>query len=106
MCKLAVELHKSYTEIENLPLREINLWKEYFGSRPFSEEREDLRTALVCSVIANFAGKSAKKEMKVNDFLLKFGTTLADDRESFVSMKNKVKMWMMAHQAQQNSKKE
>ena len=71
-CKLAQELHKSLQEIFELPASEIEYWHEYFHRYPFTQDREDMRTALICQTIANMSGKKVKKDLSISVFLPNF----------------------------------
>jgi hypothetical protein len=44
-------------------------WQAYFDIYPFTQEREDARTALLAQMIANMSGKSLKKSAKLSAFL-------------------------------------
>jgi hypothetical protein len=44
-------------------------WQSYFDIYPFTQEREDARTALLAQMIANMSGKSLKKFAKLSAFL-------------------------------------
>jgi hypothetical protein len=44
-------------------------WQAYFDIYPFTQEREDARTALLAQMIANMSGKSLKKSVKLSAFL-------------------------------------
>lgn len=44
-------------------------WQAYFEIYPFTQQREDERTALLAMVVANMSGKSLKKQIKLSAFL-------------------------------------
>ena len=44
-------------------------WQAYFEIYPFTQEREDERTALLAQTVANISGKMLKKPMKLSVFL-------------------------------------
>jgi len=44
-------------------------WQAYFEVYPFTQEREDERTALLAQVVANMSGKSLKKTIKLSAFM-------------------------------------
>lgn len=44
-------------------------WQAFFEIYPFTQEREDERTALLAQVIANMSGKSLKKPVKLSAFM-------------------------------------
>ena len=41
--------------------QEWALWKQYYAVAPWDDLREYLHAAMVCSTVANFAGKTLKK---------------------------------------------
>lgn len=52
--------------------REFNEWLAYYRLEPWGEERDDLRSGIVASVIANcFRGKG-QKAFKPKDFMPRF----------------------------------
>jgi hypothetical protein len=48
---------------------ELTEWMAYYKMDPFGEERADMRSAMVCTVMANAWGK---KKFKIEDFMPKF----------------------------------
>ena len=53
---------------QRMSSREFSEWQVFAANEPFGEDRADLHTALLCSVLANaWGGKS-----EIKDFLLKF----------------------------------
>ena len=62
----------NYKELYDLPTSVINGWKIYFSIYPFSEDREDLRNALLRSTIYNVSGKTVKKDVKVSELMTDF----------------------------------
>jgi len=44
-------------------------WQAFFEIYPFTQEREDERTALLAQVIANMSGKALKREVKMSVFM-------------------------------------
>jgi hypothetical protein len=52
-----------------MPYSEFLGWQAYFQLYPFTQDREDYRTALVAATIANMSGKSLKRARAVEDFL-------------------------------------
>lgn len=57
-------------EIYSFPASEIVGWEEYFSIYPFTQDREDARTALLASTIASVIwGKPIKLEKFLPDYL-------------------------------------
>lgn len=54
---LAIALGKTLDEIGAMSSAEYAAWKRYYSDAPFEPW---LQTALICSTIANFAGKQLK----------------------------------------------
>lgn len=44
-------------------------WEAFFSFYPFTQDREDIRTALLASTITNISGKSVKNPIDVDKFL-------------------------------------
>ena len=55
---LALALGKTLEEIGSMSSAEFALWKDYYGEAPFEPW---LHTGLVCSTVANWAGKTLKE---------------------------------------------
>lgn len=74
---LALALGKTLDEIGSMSSEEYGAWKRFYDESPFEPW---LRTALVCSTIANFAGKQLKEHARATpaDFLPR---RAADDDE-------------------------
>lgn len=49
--------------------REYIGWQAYFDIYPFTQDREDERTALLAQTIANMSGKALKKPVKMSVFM-------------------------------------
>jgi hypothetical protein len=58
-------------EIYQLPASEIVVWKEYFGTYPFSQDRQDMRFALLCQTVSNMSGRTLKESAQraIEDFM-------------------------------------
>jgi hypothetical protein len=56
-------------EIGQLPANEILDWMEYFEIYPFTQDREDLRTARLCATIANVSGRVLTEPLGEETFL-------------------------------------
>jgi hypothetical protein len=52
--------------------QEFAEWMAYYRIDPWDASRDDLRSALVCTVIANGNRSKKSRPFKVNDFLLNF----------------------------------
>lgn len=84
--------------MEQLDSKELSEWIAFSKLEPFGEEREDLRTALICCTIANVNRDPKKKPtpFEVSDFMPKF----EDDKEpDWQNQLEKVKMLNMAFSA-------
>jgi hypothetical protein len=62
-------LGKTTGEIEAMPATEFAGWKAYFDIYPFTQDREDYRTALLAAVVSNMSGRTLKTMREVEDFL-------------------------------------
>lgn len=47
---------------------EFSEWKAYYAIEPFGQERDNLHSAYICSMIANYSGK-VKIAKKPEDFM-------------------------------------
>lgn len=56
---------------ERMTAREFDLWWAYHRSHPIGDLRDDLRTGILASTVANFSGKTLKpgKTMNPSDFM-------------------------------------
>jgi hypothetical protein len=52
-----------------MPAEDFAFWQEYFNIYPFTQDREDERTALLATVITNMSGKVLKREIKMSAFM-------------------------------------
>lgn len=74
MFRLACLLGKSLDEIEDMPVRDLTLWR-YWMAEPRGELRMDYQTASVVQAIYGImSGFSKSKPPKINECLLKFAT--------------------------------
>lgn len=55
-----------------LPASEIVFWEEYFNIYPFTQDREDARTAQVAQTVTNMQGRFAKNPLPLSYFLPDF----------------------------------
>ena len=51
---------------------EFTEWMAFSQLEPWGEERADLRSALICKVLADINTPKDKQRMKLEDFVLKF----------------------------------
>jgi hypothetical protein len=60
--------------LARLPSRLLTEWMAYYGLEPFGEERADLRSAIVASLVANANRDPAKRRepFTPQDFMPKF----------------------------------
>jgi|WetSurMetagenome_2_1015567.scaffolds.fasta_scaffold743819_2 hypothetical protein len=58
-------------EISEIPASEFLGWRSYFDIYPFTQDREDARVGLLCSVIANVSGR-LKTMTNATDFIPDF----------------------------------
>ena len=56
--------------LETIDSAELTEWLAYDQIEPFGPQREDLRTGLVCSTVANFSMSPPKKPHKPSDYML------------------------------------
>lgn len=61
--------------LESLDSREITEWLAYDQIEPFGPQREDLRTGLICSTVANHSLSPPRQPVRPSDFML-----FADER--------------------------
>ena len=52
-----------------MPAPEFVEWQAYFSIYPFTQDREDLRIALLAATISNVSGRTVKRMREVQDFL-------------------------------------
>jgi hypothetical protein len=52
-----------------MPASDFVGWQEYFSIYPFTQDREDLRSARLCAVITNMSGKAVERTVDARDFL-------------------------------------
>lgn len=57
--------------LRRMSSRELSEWIAFYNIEPFGEERQDLRNAMACCVMAN-AWRGKGKAFKINDFMLRF----------------------------------
>jgi hypothetical protein len=64
LCKLAIELGMSLTEVWNLPATEIHRWQRYFSEHLFSEDRQEYQLAMLALILHNvyFDNKAELKD--------------------------------------------
>lgn len=64
ICKLAIELHMSVTEVLNLPASEIWRWQRYFSEHLFTTDREEYQLAMIALLLhkAHFQGDVELKD--------------------------------------------
>lgn len=84
--------------MEQLTSEQLSEWEAYDRLEPIGRQRDDYRTALLCSVVTNIARsvwhkKGTKPKMTtINDFLLQWGvesqTTNASKKQSVEEMKS------------------
>lgn len=70
-----------------MPASEYIGWQAFYSIFPFSEERADIRNALLCMVVANTSG-NLKRATKMTDFLPNYiepvrGKSLEQQRREF-----------------------
>jgi hypothetical protein len=67
-------------EVLEMSASEFMGWREYFNIFPFTQDREDARIGLLCSVIANVSGR-VKTMTGASDFIPDFLGTLPSPTE-------------------------
>lgn len=56
--------------LETISSAELTEWLAYDQIEPFGPQREDLRTGLICSTVANHSMSPPKKPVRASDFML------------------------------------
>ena len=70
MFDLAIALGKTVQELEqSLSSSEFTEWMAYFSLQPFGHYREDLRTGILASLIANIHKDKSRANFKPRDFM-------------------------------------
>lgn len=75
MYRLAIKLGCPNVEAlgRSLTAKQLVDWETYAELEPFDETRDDYRTSLIATVIANVNRDPKKSAYKLEDFLLAFG---------------------------------
>ena len=58
--------------LQTVDAKELAEWRAFYNIEPFGEEREDLRAAMVCTVLANINRGKGRPPYRLDDFMLKF----------------------------------
>lgn len=80
--RLALSLRRTLGELAEMPGHEFELWAEYMRTEPVGPRRDDVNFALLRMQIAGIAGA---KNIKVDDFLVHWGETQADEPEPVIN---------------------
>ena len=65
---LALALGKSLKEIDSLDSQEFSDWLGFYQFSPFGDFRDDMRGALLCSVVSNLMGGKTKPSEYMPDW--------------------------------------
>lgn len=60
---------------------EFSEWLAFSRVEPIGQDREDLRTALLCSVLTNLQIPKGKKKVSVSDFILNYWEEKSEQSE-------------------------
>lgn len=52
---------------------ELTEWQAYYAIEPFGEERADLRSGIIASILSNVHRSKGANPSKPSDFVLEFG---------------------------------
>ena len=83
--------------LRRIDSRELAEWMAYYAIEPFGEERDDLRTGIIASTMANSWRGKGQKSMQPADFMPRFdgkkpkGQSLKDAKATFAKLKSAVK---------------
>jgi len=80
--RLALSLRRSLSELAEMPGHEFELWAAFIDSEPIGQSRDDFNFARLRMQIAGIAGA---KNIKVDDFLVRWGETQADEPEPVIN---------------------
>lgn len=80
--------------LRRMSASEICEWAAYFGIEPWGSVREDARTALIASTMANLW---SKRRYKVEDFMPKYGDPLKRRVQSWQEQLAYVKNVLQPH---------
>jgi hypothetical protein len=58
--------------LSQIDARELKEWQIFSMIEPFGEERQDLRSAMVCATLANVNRGKNQPAYKLDDFMLRF----------------------------------
>ena len=72
MFRLATQLGKFVSEVEQMSGVELLEWMAYYKIEPWGEKRADMRAGVIASTIANIFRKKGRKPFKPVDFMLQF----------------------------------
>jgi len=76
----------------DLPASEIEYWREFYSIFPFPQDRQEIQTALLATVIANTSG-NVKKAKKIEDFLPDYFKTKTKNNLSKEDFKRQIQMF-------------
>ena len=58
--------------LNEISSKELSEWQAFYSIEPFGEERADMRSALVATVMANAWKDKKQRAYKMKDFMLNF----------------------------------
>lgn len=65
--------------------REFAEWQAYYQLEPFGDSRADIRSAMICKVLADINTPKGRTRMKLDDFVPKFESPKAQTPEEMLS---------------------
>ncbi len=65
---LALALGRTLKEVDDMRSDEFNEWLAFYSVSPFGETRDDMRGAMLCSVVSNVMGAKTKPSDYMPDF--------------------------------------
>ncbi len=80
--RLAGHLHKTIGELFEMSPMEWMYWRAFDALYPLGHAGDDRRTAKLCATIVNWAGKSATREIPLEDFIPQFNFEKPDVDEA------------------------
>ena len=73
-----MSVRRAQQEIDSAEFAE---WMAFNSIEPFGEERADVRSAMICCLLANINRGKGKKAYKISDFMLDFGRKKTDQQD-------------------------
>ena len=94
---MGMSVSRAQNEISS---HEFAEWLAYERISPSDPERQDLRFAIVCCLLANAWRKSGQKPYEPKDFMLKFEEMATKTQEEVtMTAKHRIMLWANIHNA-------